>query len=280
MRLVTDANAASVNLYDYDADGVVEAMVEGFPNPFTFTGREADGETGLYYYRTRHYDPRSGRFSSEDPIDLASLDPNLYRYVPNNPENLTDPEGEAFNVVTGVLGGVIGGVANGVSAGLDGKPVGRAILVGAAAGAIAGFTLNPVLSTVLISGLTEAANITFDPCRELFSSRSGKEIAIAVGAGFIGGKVSRAVGAEYFAAERIAIIRKFNFTRPPYNRARSFARNIAAQKAHEAERKRALERAEFYAKLAGAPAGKFVSRQVKKAGKNWFVGDESSCPCR
>ncbi len=40
------------------------------------------------------YDPRTGRWLQRDPIDAASGDPNLYRYVGNDPINGVDPEGE------------------------------------------------------------------------------------------------------------------------------------------------------------------------------------------
>ena len=60
---------------------------------FLFTGREFDAETGLYYYRARHYDPHLGRFISQDPIGFDGGDLNLYRYVGNSPENGTDPTG-------------------------------------------------------------------------------------------------------------------------------------------------------------------------------------------
>ena len=61
-------------------------------NRFGFTGREYEAETGLYYYRSRYYDPRLGRFLSRDP--LGSLpDVNLYRYVGNSPVNFVDPFG-------------------------------------------------------------------------------------------------------------------------------------------------------------------------------------------
>ena len=53
----------------------------------SFTGREWDSETGLYYYRARYYDPRIGRFISEDPIRFRG-GMNFYSYVLNNPVNL------------------------------------------------------------------------------------------------------------------------------------------------------------------------------------------------
>jgi RHS repeat-associated protein len=60
---------------------------------YAFTGREWDPETGLYYYRARYYDPKIGRFISDDPIGLAGGDVNLYAYVGNRPLNLSDPFG-------------------------------------------------------------------------------------------------------------------------------------------------------------------------------------------
>src|SRR5262249_18756836 len=58
-----------------------------------FTGREFDSESGLLYYRARYYDPKIGRFISEDPITFDG-GINFYAYVGNNPINLTDPFGE------------------------------------------------------------------------------------------------------------------------------------------------------------------------------------------
>jgi len=57
-----------------------------------YTGREGDPETGLYYYRARYYDPKVGRFISEDPIRFAG-GVNFYSYVTNNPVALADPLG-------------------------------------------------------------------------------------------------------------------------------------------------------------------------------------------
>ena len=39
------------------------------------------------------YDPKNGRWTSEDPIAFDGGDPNLYRYVGNAPTNATDPTG-------------------------------------------------------------------------------------------------------------------------------------------------------------------------------------------
>jgi len=66
-------------------------------NPFRYTAREADTETGLYYYRARYYDSNVGRFLSEDPIGFnGGLD--FYTYVANSPLNFVDPSGQVIGV--------------------------------------------------------------------------------------------------------------------------------------------------------------------------------------
>jgi RHS repeat-associated protein len=52
----------------------------------------ADTERANNYYRARYYDPKIGRFISEDPIGFDG-GINFYPYVENNPINYTDPSG-------------------------------------------------------------------------------------------------------------------------------------------------------------------------------------------
>ena len=49
-------------------------------------------ETELYYMRARWYEPRTGRFLSEDPIGLAG-GINAFAYAGNDPVNQRDPTG-------------------------------------------------------------------------------------------------------------------------------------------------------------------------------------------
>ncbi|WP_418202202.1 RHS repeat-associated core domain-containing protein [Anaerohalosphaera lusitana] len=42
-----------------------------FANPYMYTGRRYDPETGLYYYRARMYSPTLGRFLQPDLIGYA-----------------------------------------------------------------------------------------------------------------------------------------------------------------------------------------------------------------
>ena len=81
------------NTYTYDSFGKLTASTGSLVNPFQYTGRESDSETGLYYYRARYYDSTLGSFISEDPIGFDSGDVGLYAYVNGDPLNYTDPVG-------------------------------------------------------------------------------------------------------------------------------------------------------------------------------------------
>lgn len=79
-----------VQSYRYESYGHMEQG--GLLTTYTFTGRELDPETALYYYRARYYDSLFGRFLSEDPKRFAD-GPNHYVYVLNNPTGFVDPLG-------------------------------------------------------------------------------------------------------------------------------------------------------------------------------------------
>jgi RHS repeat-associated protein len=70
---LSNATGALANTYTYDSFGKLTASTGSITNPFQFTGREFDQETGSYYYRARYFDQNSGRFISEDPIQEESI---------------------------------------------------------------------------------------------------------------------------------------------------------------------------------------------------------------
>ena len=90
---LTDDDANTVEVYEYDVYGRVGALDASHPNRFMFTGREYDRETGLYYYRARYYNPQIGRFLQSDPAGFCADGMNLYSYCDNSPVLFIDPQG-------------------------------------------------------------------------------------------------------------------------------------------------------------------------------------------
>ncbi|NPU86113.1 MAG: RHS repeat-associated core domain-containing protein [Syntrophaceae bacterium] len=92
---LADSKGRLVQRYEYDSFGNPGAIHPLINQPYAFTGREYDPETGLYYYRARYYDPKAGRFITRDPIGFAGGDVNLFSYVWNGPATHVDPFGLA-----------------------------------------------------------------------------------------------------------------------------------------------------------------------------------------
>jgi RHS repeat-associated protein len=105
---LSNAAGSIANTYTYDSFGKLTASTGSLVNPFQYTARESDTETGLYYYRARYYDTSAARFLAEDPIRFrGGID--FYSYVHNRAPNFRDPRGRA------AWGGGIGGsVAGGL----------------------------------------------------------------------------------------------------------------------------------------------------------------------
>jgi RHS repeat-associated protein len=96
IRNLTDERGKIIATYDYDAFGNIIKQDSSVSNPFTYTAREFDTSTELYYYRARYYDPLFGRFLSTDPklpLKTEPIDLNPYLYVKNSPTRFIDPLG-------------------------------------------------------------------------------------------------------------------------------------------------------------------------------------------
>jgi RHS repeat-associated protein len=97
---VTGPNQGVVESYEFDPYGATTIKDQGgstvsaspIGNPFMYTGRRLDEETGLYYYRARHYSPALKRFVQRDPLEYVD-GPNAAAYVSNRPTASTDPTG-------------------------------------------------------------------------------------------------------------------------------------------------------------------------------------------
>lgn len=107
---ITDGSGNVIQRYQYSAFGKLVNIVDGANNPilsspklntaFTFTGREFDQESGLYFYRARSYDPSLGRFLQADLDPGKLVSPmsisNKYAYALNSPMQFTDPSGLSY----------------------------------------------------------------------------------------------------------------------------------------------------------------------------------------
>lgn len=90
---ITDSAQVVVQSYSYASFGTPTVSNPYFVQPYLFTGREYDPETGSHFYRSRTYDSSTGRFLSRDGIGIAGGDVILSNYVGGNPVNFIDPFG-------------------------------------------------------------------------------------------------------------------------------------------------------------------------------------------
>ena len=89
----------------YDSFGNITAQSHSAYQPLVdYTGQIWDSGAGLCYDHARWYDPKTGRFISQDPTSFAAGDVNLYRYVGNGPTNATDPTGLRLTPLTNGAG--------------------------------------------------------------------------------------------------------------------------------------------------------------------------------
>jgi len=127
---LVDSGQVKVAAYTYDAYGALtDSQVQpGVQNPFLFTGREVDADSGLQYNRARYYLNGVGSWNREDPFNQREMGWNIfenstlgslvglmsvsglelpqvfnrYSYSYSRPVSLFDPLGH-FGVIAGLL---------------------------------------------------------------------------------------------------------------------------------------------------------------------------------
>jgi RHS repeat-associated protein len=101
--LVGTLSSTGAVLSTQDVAPFGEIFAGGSTDPYLFTGKERDAESGNDYFGARFYSSNMGRFMSPDwatgaePIPYSRLDDpqtlNLYAYVRNNPSSHLDADG-------------------------------------------------------------------------------------------------------------------------------------------------------------------------------------------
>ncbi len=148
---IADQHGATVVSYAYDAWGnilsISGTMVStlGQLNPLRYRGYVYDTETGLYYVKTRYYNPEIGRWINADGLLSANhfIGLNLYAYCYNNPVSFSDETGQfaisAFIIASIIGGAIAGGVINTVSyLSTNEDPSVEGTILAAATGIVAG----------------------------------------------------------------------------------------------------------------------------------------------
>ena len=97
-ELITDANGKVVWSGSYEAFGKLSRSNGGLEFDASYTGKQVDPDTGLYYFNARWYDPTLGRFITEDPARDGN---NWYTYAAENPLTKIDPTGNEVIVASG-----------------------------------------------------------------------------------------------------------------------------------------------------------------------------------
>ena len=147
-----DANGTAVVNYRYDSWGILTGITGsmagtlGKDNPYRFKGYYYDEETGMYYLKSRYYQPEICRFISADEEDVLTstyvgfTNKNLYLYCDNNSLEKVDECGDIAEWVVGAaIGAPINVVTSLISAQATGQEFGmKDAIIAATFGALSG----------------------------------------------------------------------------------------------------------------------------------------------
>jgi RHS repeat-associated protein len=97
---MANQSGQSVAKFNYDSFGNIRSqsgsLADTAGGDFRFQGQWLESATGIYHFRARDYDSKTGTFLSRDPVDPDSQQPeamNPYQAMYNNPYVYSDPTG-------------------------------------------------------------------------------------------------------------------------------------------------------------------------------------------
>ena len=105
LKVIT-ATGTEAAAYTYDAWGKLLTSSGDMAdvNPLRYHGYFYDTETGLYYLKSRYYDPEVCRFINSDGYNSTGqgiLSANMFSYCLNNPINYQDSSGATVSIILG-----------------------------------------------------------------------------------------------------------------------------------------------------------------------------------
>src|SRR5262249_51556482 len=102
VRQVTDSKGSVIDTITYDGFGnITNETNAANGGRYKRTGREGESETEMQDNRATDYDPKTGRWTSQDQLGFGAGDSNLYRYISNRNMNNVDPSGFQTNSIFG-----------------------------------------------------------------------------------------------------------------------------------------------------------------------------------
>ncbi len=166
---IVNSSRNTVASYTYDPWGKIISSSGTLAdiNPLRYRGYYYDSETGFYYLQSRYYDPEIGRFINADSYASTDatglLSTNMFAYCENDPVNRSDPSGELFGTISGLI---VGGLTGALSAYINGDDILAGTITGAVNGGICGLIVDSGVFTggisLLLCGVTgvlcEASN--------------------------------------------------------------------------------------------------------------------------
>ena len=159
---ILNASGGIVATYSYNAWGKVLTATGTMAgvNPLRYRGYYYDTDAGLYYLKSRYYDPEICRFINADNLastGQGTLGTNMFAYCLNNPLPTKDTQGTIANWI---IGGLVGGLIGGISSAAEGNGFWRGAAQGAVSGAIAGAGVDLAIATVATGGFVGVAVAT------------------------------------------------------------------------------------------------------------------------
>lgn len=195
--------------------------------------------TGKIYVSSRYYDSGVGRFINTDDVDLLGLNGdfaslNLFAYCGNNPVTREDTNGGCWITIGAMaIGGLIGAVISAASSAVtqktltgtvNWKSVGVAAAAGFVSGAVAASPLG-VLGQKVVGGVVGGLSYAAD-CYVNDKAMKLDEALVAVGMGFVSGKIGGAGANEKMVLSNAANSAKQTIAREARRANQKYAQKV------------------------------------------------------